>query len=302
LAGLALIPILDAATTKSADHDNRLLKIFLDLCNHEQVRKGAARKLLPGALIFKSFAMAFINATTDLDDSKLIGKIYEFGDAFYRTRVITNDLYALNFLKPLLAGPYLAYTNSTIRPQSLAFILNDLVVNERRSMIEFGTGISTLLIGRLIKLNGLGTRVVTVEHDLKWKEVIDRAIDAEKLGDFITTIHAPLTECPFSLGSNLWYDRAVLERAVQNRRFDAVLVDGPPAYEPRKKEARYPALPFIFDSLAERSIIYLDNADREGEAAILQKWTTDYSISFQTLAGGMAVSIRGEHFNPQLLF
>ncbi len=246
--------------------------------------------------------MHFMESTTERDDPKLIDKIYEFAKVFYRTRVVTNDIYALNFLKPLLEGPYLPYTSSTLRPQSLAFILNDLVVNERQSMLEFGTGISTLLIGRLIKMNGLGTRVITVEHDGKWKEVIDRAIDAEQLGDFITTVHAPLTECPFSLSSNLWYDQSVIEKAILDRRFDAVLIDGPPAYEPRNKNARYPALPFIFDNLAGRSIIYLDNADREGEAAILQKWTADYSLPFETLGGGLAFAIRGEHFNAQLLF
>ncbi|HEY4111756.1 class I SAM-dependent methyltransferase [Puia sp.] len=215
-------------------------------------------------------------------------------------RAMGDDIYALNLMQPLLKGTYLPFTLSSLRPACLAFILNDIVINDRKNVLEFGAGISTIMMGRLIKTNSLETRIISVEHNSRWVEILKGIVLAEGLEDHIGIVHAPLVPCCVATCHTDWYDTTVLEPVIGNRTFDMVLVDGPPAYEPPKMEARYPALPFVYNRLAARSILVLDDAEREGEKAVLARWTAEFPLRFNLAAGSLACSSRGDDFNAHL--
>src|SRR5690606_36365313 len=69
-------------------------------------------------------------------------------------KFFSEDILSVNFLNTLMNGyPYLPFSGSSLRPFCLNHILNDIVINNRKHIIEFGSGISTILIGRLIKKN-----------------------------------------------------------------------------------------------------------------------------------------------------
>ena len=68
-------------------------------------------------------------------------------------------------------------------------MLNDIVTNDRKSIVEFGSGMSTIMIGRLIKNNGLDSRLVTVEHDKGWVDVLAGILRKESIHDVIDNRH-----------------------------------------------------------------------------------------------------------------
>ncbi len=212
----------------------------------------------------------------------------------------TDDIYALGVLQPLLQEGYLPYTMSAMRPVCLATILNDIIINQRKQILEFGSGISTLLIGRLARKNNLTLRVTSIEHDANWAQVLETIILTEQLESFIEIVHAPLQPSSFAIGSNKWYDQNVLDGKTRNKLFDLVIIDGPPAYEKIKQEARYPAGPYIYGKLTENAAIYLDDAEREGEQLILKKWEEEFKIGFKTIVGTLAHLHLGHAFNPLL--
>lgn len=79
------------------------------------------------------------------------------------------DIYALNLLRPLITGyPYTPFTGASFRPFWLAYIIIDIVLNSRNNIIEFGYGVSTIIIGRLIKKNNLKANLISIEHDANW--------------------------------------------------------------------------------------------------------------------------------------
>lgn len=210
---------------------------------------------------------------------------------------IVSDIYTLNLLQPVIQGyPFLPFTGSSFRPFCLAHILNDIIVNNRENIIEFGSGISTVLIGRLVKKNKLKTKILSVDHDENWLKVLRKLIEGEKLENVITLLHAPLSENKLALENNKWYNVEALTHSTKNFDYDMVIVDGPPAWEASKSKSRYPALPFMLDKLSGKYSIYLDDAQRAGEKAILKKWEEEAGFKFKVTGGTLAYYYSGQGF------
>lgn len=211
-----------------------------------------------------------------------------------------DDIYSIGLLQPLLNGfPFVPFTGASLRPFCLNHIINDVLVNNRKNIIEFGSGISSILIGRLIKNNNLNATLISIEHDLKWRNVLRGYLNTEKLEDVVEVLHLPLMNCKLSIENNDWYDIERLSDSLGDKVFDMVLIDGPPAWEASKGMARYPALPFIRDRLKKDFSIYLDDANRQGESVIIKKWEREYGINFNLAGGTLAFSYGGNAFYTQ---
>jgi len=60
------------------------------------------------------------------------------------------DMHAMQVLAPLLGGTYLPFSSASMRPAALAVVANDIVLHDRRRVLECGSGISTVVLGRLL--------------------------------------------------------------------------------------------------------------------------------------------------------
>jgi hypothetical protein len=223
----------------------------------------------------------------------------EFNRLLYQQMTWGADMYALSLLNQVFQTSYLPFTKFSLRPTCLAMILNDLVINRRTTILEFGTGITTLAIARLIRNNRLGARLFSIEHDESWFRLIAGQLKSERLDDLVELIYAPLIPCRRALDGNHWYDGAILEDRLQGCRPDLVVVDGPPAYKESARRARYPALPFLYGRLAAAFSIYLDDVDRDGEKQVMEKWSAEYTLQFDTSKNTFGYAVRGHHFDPR---
>jgi hypothetical protein len=212
----------------------------------------------------------------------------------------TGDIYALQLMQGLLDGPYLPFTNSALRPLCLAHILNDMVVNSRKNILEFGSGISTIMMGRLVRKNNTGARIISIEHNQEWADIVQAYVRNERLEDIVSILYTPLRPCSFAVGANLWYGLDDNAGVFPDTFFDMVVIDGPPAYEITKEMSRYPALPFIYDRLAGKSSVFLDDTDREGEKAIIRRWEEEYRIRFLVVGDTFAYTCFGDNFTLNL--
>jgi hypothetical protein len=50
----------------------------------------------------------------------------------------------------MLPGAYLPWSAGTMRPAVFVTVCNDIVLNDRRRIVELGSGISTVLLARLL--------------------------------------------------------------------------------------------------------------------------------------------------------
>jgi len=200
-----------------------------------------------------------------------------------------NDILAMEYLGPIFTK-YLPWTSSALRPSAMVVILNDIVIHQRETIVEFGAGISTFFIAQtLVDQPG---HLFSVEHDMAWLDIVSSELKKRGLQDKVTLIHAPLVESPYKQQQEgmqrehmeyLWYDTEILSAALPSSNIDLIIVDGPPAYRKEERHARYPALPFIKERLSTEFAVVLDDVNRKGEQNILSHWQEELDINFSHL-------------------
>lgn len=173
----------------------------------------------------------------------------------------------LSFLSPLFVGwTYLPITDWAAGPEYYAHICNDIVINRKKMVVETGSGISTILLARLIKKNNLNTKIVSIDHDAVWQNIVAQNLEADGIDDIVEFKHCPLVQRE----GVSWYDTESIVFP-ENFVVDTVVVDGPIGNVPM---ARLGAVPFLKQYLSpECYTIYLHDTDREEEQRIVSIWT-----------------------------
>ena len=165
-------------------------------------------------------------------------------------------------------------TTWSISPSTILHVLNDISINQPKNIIEFGSGISTIYIAKLIKLNKLKVKFFVVESDNTWIDQMKKELKLNDLENFIEFIHAPIVKISNDLtykNQTTWYDIKILKSILGDiKYFDLILVDGPIGSS--SSFARYSAIPFLFNKISNNCRIYLDDVDRKDEKEITKQW------------------------------
>jgi predicted O-methyltransferase YrrM len=196
------------------------------------------------------------------------------------------DLHAWQILRPLLdAGGYLPWSTGAMRPAGLVVLCNEIMHRARTRVVECGSGVSTIVLARLLRQRGAGT-LVAVEHDPAWATLVGDLLHREALDDIARVTHAPLQ------GDPPWYAATALHALPT--QVDLLVVDGPPAHAPGEQHRRAPALAFFDPRLMPGATVVLDDLQRPGERDVLTRWEATTSWRFQIKdAASVAVGTRG---------
>jgi 16S rRNA G966 N2-methylase RsmD len=196
-------------------------------------------------------------------------------------------------------GAYLPITSSSPSLTSLQLLMNDVIINNRKNILEFGSGISTIIFSRLLHKNKIDGKVLSIDNDSKWIEIIKNILEKEGLTDYVEFIHAPLIKNKHlkSLDSLSWYNVEILSNYIKDDKFDLVFVDGPIAYKESIQFSRYPALPFIYNNLKSNFSFFLDDCNRKGEKKILSLCEKEYKIKFRIINQNLGFSSKGNSYN-----
>jgi len=209
------------------------------------------------------------------------------------------DIYSYLLIQDLVKFPeYFATTTSSLRFHTLAVILNDIIINQRKSIIEFGSGVSTLAISNLIKKNNLKCSFVSIEDNKEWFDYINSFLSRNDLQKDVKIIYAPLENNDLVLEDNLWYSMQALNNGISKEsKFSLAIIDGPAAWKPKIRLSRYPAIPYLINFLAEEYSIYLDDTNRKGEKEVFSLWHQKYNLKFEQINDTSAVCIKGNKLN-----
>jgi len=146
------------------------------------------------------------------------------------------------------------------------------VIAETRpeTVVDIGSGVSTLVAGYALKKNGAGS-IVALEHAAEWHAKCARLINEHHLSKEATVVHAPLRTTTIAGEQWQWYETDGLAAVTP---IDLLIVDGPPIHV--QGLARYPALPVLRDLLSPEAVIMLDDADRPDEREIVARWDREF--------------------------
>jgi hypothetical protein len=219
-----------------------------------------------------------------------------------RSKSKQEDIYAsASFVAPLIGRmkSIIPFNQYSIRPFVLAILANEFMLNSRKEYLEFGAGISTVLLSKFAEINDLPVKITAVEHDKSWISLLKEVLKKENLEKYVSFIYSPLrdTESPFGMTS--WYDSGSLLKELEGKQFDLAFVDAPPG---KGGYHRYNALPFLINNalLTKSFSLYLDDAGRKQEARILAKWQKEYKIQFEILLGHLGAFVPPDSMKVKL--
>ncbi len=149
---------------------------------------------------------------------------------------------ALFTLSSIAPAGYVPWPLPSLSPVTLATLLNDIVLNSRLSVVELGSGLSTVYLARV--LQDRGGRLWSVDQDIGWCRVVKEMAERENVGSCLQMVAAPLATNTTRNYEGPWYDMSVLSQQCPSEGIDLLIVDGP-ASDLEAPLIRYPAAAFF---------------------------------------------------------
>jgi predicted O-methyltransferase YrrM len=167
--------------------------------------------------------------------------------------------------------PRAAMTSSgawALEPTGLLRIVDLVQTKPIRTIVELGSGTSTLWLAYALEARGTGGRIVSLDHDPHFAGLTRTALAAHGFGRDVADVRdAPLMDGVVVGHATPWYDPQSFADLAE---VDLLIVDGPP--QATGDLARYPALPALLDKLAPNAIIVVDDAHRPDEIEMVEQW------------------------------
>ena len=167
-----------------------------------------------------------------------------------------------------LAEPLPPLRGWAASPDFLLLLARHLRSAKPETIVECGSGSTTVTIARCLQLNGRG-HLFSLEADPEFADATQRQLVVHGLQNWVTLVVAPLTVMHINGRSRRWYDLQGLPTV----GIDMLVVDGPP---PVGELARYPAGPCLFPRLSATATVFLDDADRQDEQKCLKLWQDEF--------------------------
>ena len=202
------------------------------------------------------------------------------------------DARSLGILAPLTKNVgFVPWSRSAVSPTLLLHIINEITINKRVSIIEFGCGLSTIYLSSFSSLNNV--RIISIDEDQEWAATIESTLKSREFANNVELYHVPREPV-----SNGWYSRGKMEDIVGSAMFDLVIVDGPSAYSTKHRNSRREAGYFLRNHLSASCSIFLDDTGRRAEREIALDWARDldFTIWDNSNIGGYSWLHRGSSF------
>jgi len=151
----------------------------------------------------------------------------------------------------------------------LSLIKDYCLESQPQSIVECSSGLTTLALARCCQINGDG-RVFSLENGEEYANQTRANLMRFEVDKFVNVIHAPLEK---TLVQGEYYDWYGLNE-VEDINIDMLVIDGPPGFI--QKHSRFPAIPLLFDQLADKSMVFLDDAARDEEKELVKMWLALY--------------------------
>ena len=204
----------------------------------------------------------------------------------YKTQIL-NEIYKL---LPVRA-PLPPMTGWAATPELSAFLLKTIQKYRPATIVEIGSGITTLISGYSLEKFNIDGKIISFDHDPLFASKTVDEIKLHGLSDKVEIRVASLEKVTIENEEWLWYST---DKIKFDQSIDLVVVDGPPVKT--QKNARYPAMPLLYKYLSENAVVIMHDTNRSEESAIIKVWEEkfeDFSVEKFHTEKGITLLKRG---------
>ena len=142
------------------------------------------------------------------------------------------------------------------------------------AVLEFGSGVSTVVFAALAHTAGWPTRIVSIEESPVDAERTRQLLRHYGVADRATVIVAPVEEQTLDGWRGFTYrtDEQAIANALHGVRPDFLFLDGPASWLLRRRDCRYGTLLVAMRYAASGALFVADDAFRRRERGILKRW------------------------------
>jgi hypothetical protein len=148
-------------------------------------------------------------------------------------------------------------------------VIQELLNTRPRTVVECGSGTSTLLLALAVRQYDLPTKVVALEHLEQFRAATQRSLEEHGVADLAEVRLAPLVPVSGLIPGHEtpWYGE---EHWSDLRDIGLLVVDGPPSTTGERP--RHPAVPLLGAQLAAHAVIVVDDLDRAEDREVAESW------------------------------
>lgn len=182
-----------------------------------------------------------------------------------------DQLSGLQQIASAMAGnPVLRHLRGwAISPDAMAVVLSELQTYQNPSVVEFGSGQSTVILAAALRHRG--GSLTSIEHDAGYLATIQAQVSACGLSDYVQFLHCPVENHKDDPRISSYDTEAIPEQLI-----DLALIDGPPTV--CGPLSRLPPLRWALKCIKpSNGKVFLDDASREQERACLTKLSSEIS-------------------------
>jgi predicted O-methyltransferase YrrM len=161
---------------------------------------------------------------------------------------------------------------SAISPDFAAQLASIILVERPRTVLELGSGASTIVGGYALESVG-GGKLISFEESEEYANQTRERVKQHGLQEIVTVVYAPLHAIGLRNVEWLWYD---MRRSDLGNSIDLLVVDGPLQTGRTGGPIRYPALPLLHDRLSPKCIVMVDDCHRSQEKQMVEHWTREF--------------------------
>ena len=157
---------------------------------------------------------------------------------------------------------------------TLDFLERQIQIHQPEVVLEFGSGVSTACLARYMReLHGDSDRVYvfSIDQELAYARETLQLLKAVEVEKHARVAHAPLREQLIDGSRTTCYDLSgdFVMGLLGGNRPDFVVIDGPAA----GPDTRLGTLPLVQPFLKPGALFFLDDALRDGELGVAQRWS-----------------------------
>ncbi len=189
-------------------------------------------------------------------------------------------------------------TSYSLQPSTINWIVNEIMINDRRNIIELGSGTSTQIIAQALALidpNGPQRKFISIDESKDWVQYVENAIQNDGNEEYVEIIHAPRTK-----GSGrFWYDEAILNEALAGIKPDLIIVDGPSVNGVQQAADRTHVHHFFKGRIADSFAIFIDDTNRKAERALANSWAEQEQLKVVFWNAYLGIITKGKRHSSQ---